>query len=272
MTPLLCVSFLLLLPSLVRRSVTARLVVPFTGALLLGCVSNYHDSYTAGHPDWFSTFPDADAGLHETLAGLYVPSEYRHRRSISQLAVVRLTDASVKELSSEEIAVVLDAAPGGDSYGIVATVDCRSEIDKRMYAGQKVEWLLLEEGRLSAWDVHAFGSRCVVGNDFVPAGGSGVSLEQQLVGFRDANFPVSMAHTAEYYVKGLKYIERERLVAAEAMLERGDATMSVSSGSGTRFARPSEAVDTVDSADEARARADLVYGIRMLRAGQPSGE
>ena len=64
--------------------------------LLLGCASNHYETYTAKNPDWFSTFPDADAELHETLAGLYAPHEFRYRLSISKLAVVRLTDGAAQ--------------------------------------------------------------------------------------------------------------------------------------------------------------------------------
>jgi hypothetical protein len=141
----------------------------------------------------------------------------------------------------------------------------------QMYWGQKVDWMLLEEGRLSAWDVHVFGSRCVVANEFRPASGRGIGLEEQIVSFRDESFPRSMGHAIEYYGKGLAYLKQGRLEPARQMLAKGDETFDPTNSTGTRFARPSDEVATSTRDDAARRRDQLVRGIDALGAAEAAG-
>lgn len=241
------------------------------GALAVGCASNYNASYRAKNPNWFSTFPDEGAGLHETLAGLYDRGNFEYRLSVSKLLVVRISDSRAVELTQEEITAALDRPPGGETYGIVATVDCRSEIDMRMYGGQKTAWLLLEEGELSAWDVFLFSFRCTVGNEFRPVPLERAAAEDALRAFRDANFPPSIGHPGQKYAKGVTYIELGRLEAAEAMLAEGDRTFDANSDVNTQFKRPSESVKTAGDAETAFKRQQLVESIRGVRSAREAG-
>jgi hypothetical protein len=251
-----------------RFVIVFLLVVSVSG---LGCTGSYYNRYMADYPGWFSTFPDEGAGLYETLAGLQAPQRYDYQLSVTQLAVLKVAADGVTELSPEQIDRALLLPPGDDHFAIVATVSCRSEIDTNMYWGQKVEWMLFEGGRLSAWDIHLFASRCVVGNDFRPARGVAIPLEEQIVSFRQASFPRSMGHAIEYYGKGLAYLKEGRVTAAEQMLAKGDETFDPTNSSGARFARPSDKVTTSTTNDIARRRASLARGIDAMRAVEGSG-
>jgi hypothetical protein len=232
-----------------------------------GCAGsgNYYKTYQATDPNWVSTFPNEDADLHETLAGLYAPNDFDYRLLVGKLSVLRVSDDAAVELSKEEIEAALGEPPGGHSYGIVAVLDCRSQIDTRMWHGQKVSWMLLHRGRLSAWDVHAWAHRCVVSNQFRPAPPQRAGLERQVTGFRDRRFPRSMGHAVEYYTKGVKYTLAGRVRAAEEMLTLGDETFDASDGRGTKFERPSEKIATAGDSETALARGELVRGIGSLR-------
>ena len=112
-------------------------------AVIGGCAGsgNYYETYRTVDASWVSTFPKQDAGLHETLAGLYAPNDFDYRLLVGKLAVLRVTDDAAIELSTEEIEAALDEPAGGDSYAVVAVLDCRSQIDTRMWHGQKVSFL-----------------------------------------------------------------------------------------------------------------------------------
>lgn len=240
---------------------------------LAGCAgSNYYATYEAKDPSWVSSFPNEGAGLHETLAGLYAPDAFDYRRLVSKVSVLRVTDDRAVELSAEQIQAALDEPPGSTHYGVVAVIGCRSQIDTRMWHGEKVSWMLLENGRLSAWDVHVFSHRCVVGNLFVPASTQRGALEAQVTGFRDQNFPRSMGHPSEYYRKGVQYSLAGRIESAEAMLALGDKTFDVSADSGVRFERPSEQVRVAGDREIATARSQLVYAIQAIRSAEAAGE
>lgn len=252
-----------------------RQILALAGAvsLLFGCTGgSYYKSYLAENPGTYVTLPDEQSDLHQTLAGLYAPAGFDYRLMISKLSVLRVTADSSVELSSEEITQALGEPPSkGTHYGIVATVRCTSKIDVHMYTGEKVEWLLLEDGRLSAWNLSTFVSRCVVANEFRPASANSAALEDQVRGYRDRKFPRSTTHTSVHYRQGLAYLKVDRLEAAEAMLALGDRGFDVSGARGTRFERPSDAVETVNESDIARARKELASGIEWRRARDGGG-
>ena len=238
-----------------------------------GCAGggSYYKTYQTKDPNWVSTFPNEDAGLHETLAGLYAPNAFDYRLLVGKLSVLRVAEDGAVELSKEQIEAALAEPPGSDSYGVVAVLNCRSQIDTRMWQGEKVSWLLLEQGRLSAWDVHEFTHRCVVGNRFRPASAHRAALEEQVTAFRDRRFPRSMGHPSEYYMKGVQYLLAGRLEAAERMLALGDETFDASSGRGIVFEKPSEKLGTVGDSEIAFARGELVHAIQALRPAEPAG-
>jgi hypothetical protein len=234
------------------------------------CASSYYASYSKLRPDWTSAFPDPGAGLYETLAGLQGPHQFDYRLSISKLAVLQVSGDAATELSQDEIQRALAAPPGDLSFGVVAIIDCRSEIDVRMYAGQMVEWMLLENGRLSAWDVHPFASRCVYFNDFHPATRETAALERQIRNFRDTKFPRSTVNPIEYYRKGLAYSLNGQPGAAEEMLAKGDGGFDRSDPSGVRFERPSDRLQLVTPDDTAYTREQLVRAIGVVEPASTS--
>ncbi len=238
-----------------------------------GCAGsgNYYKTYQTKDANWVGTFPSEDAGLHETLAGLYAPNDFDYRLLVGKLSVLRVSDDAAVELSKEEIEAALDKPAGGDSYAVVAVLDCRSQIDTRMWRGQKVSWLLLHQGRLSAWDVHEWAHRCVVRNQFRPAPVQRADLEGQVTGFRDRRFPRSMGHAVEYYAKGVKYTLAGRVEAAEEMLALGDQTFDSTDSRRVKFERQSEKLATAGDRETAFARGELVRGIGSLRTADAAG-
>jgi hypothetical protein len=187
----------------------------------LGCAGSYYDSYQAKNPDAFVGTPVAGASLHEVLASIYAPPIVATTLFVSKLDVLSLENGSTKLLTKAEV----DAAIAGDAagdYGVVALVRCLSEVDMQRYGGEKVAWYLLVNGKLTAWDQAEYVDRCLFRNEFLPAKGDLVASERLITAYRDAHFPVSMAHTVEFYQKGLFYLGADRLEEAEAMLKAGD--------------------------------------------------
>ena len=235
---------------------------------------NYHSSWAEANPDWVVTFPDEGTGLHETLAGLQAPTPFDHRLVISKLAVLRIEEDGVEELSPEEVKARLgepsrSAQLGNEDLAIVVNVDCRSKTDMDMYAGQRVSWLLLEAGGLSAWDLHLFGSRCVFWNEFRPAKRDGAGLEDRLRAYRRKRFPAPVGNPGEYYDKGLVYVRQGRLPAAEEMLALGDQSFTGRSADGVRFSRPSDKVQLRTNDDDAHSRARLEDAIDQSKGLKP---
>jgi hypothetical protein len=232
-----------------------------------GCAGSYYESWTSRNPAWVSTLPEAGTGLHETLAGLQEPSRFDHRLSVGGLEVLRVGDGGVRALSPEEVAARLDRAPGHEDLAIVLDLRCRSKIDTVVYTGQRGSWLLLEGGRLSAWDLHLFGARCVFWNDFRPALPGAAALEERVRAFQRDHLPPPPANPGEYYEKGLAYLRVGRLPAAEEMLARGDRGFSQRDGRGVRFDRPSHTVEPSTANDDARSRARLEEAIDSRKGG-----
>ncbi len=242
------------------------LLVPLIGS---GCASNYHDSWTAEHPYWTSAMPDIGSGLHENLASLQAPTQFEHRLLISKLAVLVVTPEGVRQLSAEEVAARLGDDPGDEDLAIVVHVSCRSKIDVQLYVGEAVDWLLLEDGRLSAWDLVHFGSRCIYYNEFKPATGEGVALEDELRRFRNARFVQVPGNPMDSYEKGILYARAGRLAAAQEMLAKGDGTFASRGAGNVRFERPSDKRRLADASDDAALREELVRSIDALEGLSP---
>jgi hypothetical protein len=246
--------------SLLSASIRFWLPVALLAASL-ACAGNHHDRYRRQHPDWDGRFPRTGAALDETLAGLQAPSGSDARRSLSKLVVLRVGEAGASELAGEALEAVLAAPPGGVTFGVVATVDCRYSVELESLYGQKVAWMLLEGGRLTAWDVPTFEHRCTVGSDFRPATQESAVLESRVIEVRDRSFPRSMGHPLESYAKGLAYLGEGRVDAAQRMLDAGDATFDVSRAGSTASGRPSGRAATSGNAETAAMRVRLVDAI-----------
>jgi hypothetical protein len=225
--------------------------------LALGCAANYHDAYKAKNPDGYGEAPTNGASLHEALAGLYAPPTADYRRFVSKLDVLRIAEGGPTKLAPAEIDAAIDAG-AADTFAVVATLGCRSEVDLEIYSGEKVGWMLLPEGKLASWDLPEYTDRCVVSNAFQPGDASLADLEKQVAAYRDANFPRSMAHVGEYYQKGLAYVAVGRIADAEAMLAAGDRGFDVGTRGEqiVRFDTP-RGVQLADSADVAALRRRL---------------
>jgi hypothetical protein len=196
--------------------------------LVTACGGNYYDSYKAKNPDAFLGTPVAGATLHEVLASVYAPPIVATTLFVSKLDVLDVSDGQARLLTEAEV----DAAVAGDAagdYGVVVLLRCLSEVDMQRYGGEKVAWYLLQDGKLVAWDQAEFLDRCIFRNEFFPAKGELVATEKRITAYRDANFPTSMAHTGEFYVKGLFYVGADRVEEAEAMLKAGDEALDVGS-------------------------------------------
>jgi hypothetical protein len=195
-------------------------------AASFGCAGNYHDSYKAKNPDAFVGTPMRGASLHEVLASLYAPPIVATTLFVSKLDVLSLEDGQPRLMTKAEVDAAVAGEAAGD-YGVVVLIRCLSEVDMQRYGGEKVAWYLLEGGKLTAWDQAEFLDRCLFRNEFLPARGELVATERLITAHRDANFPVSMAHTGEFYQKGLFYLGADRLDEAEAMLKAGDEFLDV---------------------------------------------
>jgi hypothetical protein len=203
-----------------------RRLASLLAALALGCAANPYDDYKAEHPDWSGEGPSQGASLAETIAVLYAPPIRDNQRTVAKLDVLRFENGKARLLSKAEV----DAARASDApgdYGMVATLSCRGRSDTQMFIGQKVSWYLFPGNRLSAFDHFDFVEACTVFNEFHPARGDEQALERQLIAHRDANFPRSMEHAAEFYRKGVAYLAADRTEDARAMLAAGDRTLDV---------------------------------------------
>lgn len=240
----------------------ALALVTFT----LGCAPTYYDTYKTKNPDWYGDVPRKGASLHETLAGLYAPPVADYSRFVLKLDVLRLQDGAAAVLGDEEIEAAIATDEPGD-YGVVAALRCQSEYNLQRYMGEKVAWYLLPAGRLDAYDHFDFVDLCTVANEFRPAPQRAAALEGVVVAHRDAHFPKSMEHVAEYYRKGLAYLEVERTEDAVRMLRRGDAAHDVGSrGERHQDYEASTRVRTLGAADVERLREVLVQKLGQSEA------
>ena len=233
----------------------------------VACGGNYYDSYKAKNPDAFLGTPMAGASLHEVLASVYAPPIVATTLFVSKLDVLDVSGGQARLLTQAEV----DAAIAGDTagdYGVVVLVRCLSEVDMQRYGGEKVAWYLLQDGKLVAWDQAEFVDRCLFRNEFFPAKGELVATERRITAHRDANFPTSMAHTGEFYQKGLFYLGADRLDEAEAMLKAGDEFLDVG-GRNKSHVDMENAPNQVRQARESQfqqARQALVDGIARKKA------
>ena len=235
--------------------------------LVTACGGNYYDSYKAKNPDAFLGTPMAGATLHEVLASVYAPPIVATTLFVSKLDVLDVSDGQARLLTEAEV----DAAIAGDAagdYGVVVLLRCLSEVDMQRYGGEKVAWYLLQDGKLVAWDQAEFLDKCLFRNEFFPAKGELVATEKRITAHRDASFPTSMAHTGEFYQKGLFYLGADRLEEAEAMLSAGDEFVDVGS-KGKEHMDMENAPRQVRQAREIhfqQARQALVDGIARKKA------
>ena len=238
-------------------------------AVALGCAANPYDTYKAKNPDWYGEAPTVGASLHETLAGLYAPPVAAYTRIVSKLEVLRFEGGSPVLLSQAQLDQALAADEPGD-YGVIATLFCQSEVDLKRYAGEKVAWYLLVGNRLVAYDHFDFVDRCTVSSSFRPADAGQAPLERAVIARRDAEFPNSMEHTGELYMKGIAYLGAKRPDDAEAMLKAGDASFDVG-------ARGEQHIDYKNAPQTLRPtksrqiddlREKLVQGLKRQKAGQ----
>lgn len=190
------------------------------------CGGNYHDSYKAKNPDAFFGTPMAGATLHEVLASVYAPPIVATSLFVSKLDVLDVSDGQARLLTEAEVDAAIAGETAGD-YGVVVLMRCLSEVDMQRYGGEKVGWYLLKDGKLIYWDQAEFLDKCLFRNEFLPARGDLVATERLITAHRDANFPTSMAHTGEFYQKGLFYLGADRIEEAEAMLKAGDEFVDV---------------------------------------------
>ncbi|MGI9433054.1 MAG: hypothetical protein ACR2PQ_12610 [Myxococcota bacterium] len=193
---------------------------------MLGCAPNYYDTYKAKEPYYFGSGPSQTASLHEVLAILYAPPVADYSLIVAKLAVLRLEEGGPVELSREEIDATLASGASGD-YGVIATLSCQSEYNIKRYAGEKVAWYLLRQGKLTAYDHFDFVDFCAVANEFRAARADTMALEAQVLSYRDENFPKSMEHAGQFYRRGLGYLNAERPDDALRMLQAGDAAVDV---------------------------------------------
>lgn len=213
---------------------------PFVAAALatalcsFACANTHHATWTAQNPDWIDTFPDKGSSLHETLAGMTAPRRFDDKLLVSKLEVLRLEDGGARILTDVEVEAAI-AEDSIDDFGIVANIGCISELDTKVYRGEKVGWTLLLGGKLVAWDVPEFSHRCAVNNNFLPAGLEHAEHERLVTAHRDGHFPRSVEHVAEWYGKGVAYLGVGRVDDAEKALSRGDEIVDV----GSRGRRPS---------------------------------
>jgi hypothetical protein len=235
---------------------------PLVCLLLLGCASNYYETYRSTHEGWVSDLPTAGMSLPETLAGIYAPPVADYSRIIAKLDVLALEDGAVRRLTADEVAAAFEQDASGD-YGVVATLRCQSEYDLKRYMGEKVAWYLLVDGKLAAYDHFDFVDRCTVANSFLPAAGEKVALERRVTDHRDARFPRSMEHEAEYYRKGIAYIAAGRRDDALRMLEAGDRTLDVGERGARRvdYGNAPSGLRQTRGADIDRSRAQLVQAL-----------
>lgn len=233
--------------------------------LVLGCAANYYDTYTAKNPDWYGEAPTVGAPLHEALASLYAPPVADYRRFVSKLDVLRLADGQATKLSGVEIDAAIESG-AADTFAVVATLGCRSEVDLQVFMGEKVGWMLLPGGELASWDLHEYVEGCAVHNAFRPGDPSLALLEAQVAAYRDAHFPRSMQHAHEYCQKGLAYVAVGRIADAEAMLAAGDRTFDVGARGeqNVQYEGPRE-ISIVDSSDIARLRRQLATQLAEAR-------
>ena len=231
------------------------------------CAGNHYDSYKAKNPDAFLGTPMAGASLHEVLASVYAPPIVATSLFVSKLDVLDVANGQARLLTEAEV----DAAIAGDApgdYGVVVLVRCLSEVDMQRYGGEKVAWYLLQGGKLVAWDQAEFVDRCLFRNEFFPAKGELVATERRITAYRDANFPTSMAHTLEFYQKGLFYLGADRLDEAESMLKAGDEFLDAGNRNKSRVDMenaPTQVRQARQSNFEA-ARQALVDGIARKKA------
>ena len=240
------------------------LVLAFSAS---ACGGNYYDSYKAQNPDAFLGTPMAGASLHEVLASVYAPPIVATTLFVSKLDVLDVAEGQARLLTEAEVDAAIAGGAAGD-YGVVVLVRCLSELDMKRYGGEKVAWFLLQDGKLVAWDQAEFLDKCLFHNEFLPARGELVATERLITAHRDANFPTSMAHTGELYVKGLFYLGADRLDEAEAMLKAGDEFVDVGGGNKSHVDfenAPNQVRQSPESAFQ-KARQALVDGIARKKA------
>jgi hypothetical protein len=241
--------------------------------LTLGCAANHYDTYKAGSPDWYGEGPTPAASLHETLAMLYAPGVGGNRRLVSKLDVLRFDAGSAVVLDEAQLeAALTDAGPS--DYGVVATLTCQSKVDLEIFTNQKVAWYLFVGGKLEAWDHMDFADRCVSFDDFRPARGDAPrELERLLVAHRDARFPRSMEHVAEFYRKGIGYLAAGRTQDAAAMLQAGDGAFDVGSRGAKHvdFENAPPQLRPAQSPDIEALREQLVQGLARAGAAPAHG-
>jgi len=236
--------------------------------IAVACAANPYDTYKARNPDWHGEAPTAGASLHETLAGLYAPPVAGYSRFVSKLDVLRLADGKAILLSEAELDAALESDAPGD-YGVVATLGCLSKVDLQRYHGEKVAWYLLAGNRLVAFDHFDFVDRCVVYNQFQPAGPEEEALERLVTAHRDASFPGSMEHAGELYRKGIAYLAAKRPADAAAMLEAGDRAFDVASRGKRRvdFENAPATLREIKSPEIDALRRELAAGLARSEAG-----
>ncbi len=230
-----------------------------------GCASTYYHTYQEANPGWFPTVPSPGASLHEVLAFLYAPPQADYSRLISKLDVIRLGEGGEQKLDEPQIQAALAGSTG--DLVVIANQACRSEVDLKRYAGEKVGWFLLRDGKLLSYDTFEFGHRCVVANDFRPADASAAATEARIAAYAERHFPTSMAHVGEFYRKGLAYLRVERIADAERMLAAGDGAHDVGSRGERRihFEGPSRSSQVTDAAGVERFRMQLVKALERRR-------
>ena len=234
----------------------------------VGCASDSRDYAYEPPPEEVESWPARGMTLAQTVAGLHV-RDTEDVITVQKLDVFDIAREPWKRLSRSEAAAI-DTPEPGRTFAVVANRHCRAKIatEGGQWVGQSIDWFLLPDGRLEAWDAERYHFKCASSTEFFPAVGDRVPLEQAVIAHAGEYFPTSRHQRGHTYAKGVMLARVGRIEEAEAMLARGDSLMDQSAtpqkilrrqgGKGIGVARESD-IDNV--------RAMLIETIEDAKAG-----
>ena len=86
---------------------------------------------------------------------------------------------------------------------------------------QHVDWTLLRDNRLDAYDRFDLRDNCRPSSDYGPAVGDRIETERKLVAYKNRLFPNARAFEMDMYWRGILLAKVGRVDDAEALLEAG---------------------------------------------------
>lgn len=210
------------------------------------------------------TFPSIGSPLDQVIAGLRARPEADINIILQKLLVFRVDTDPWQEIGEEEALSGTVEAAG--TYAVMANRYCMSLGEKDSGQWRSVDWFLLPQNALAAYDYNDLKWQCVSSGLFHPAKGPLGETERQMTDWMSRSFPKGTVTRTGYYQKGLSYLSVGRIEDADKMLAEGGRALHSGAERGTVGARTAAGHETVVTmTEEEMLERALVRGIRAAR-------